>query len=245
MSAVHNEGCRSYFTCKNIAAVAIGSVGVALLAAGFFSAWKDLGFPAAANYGCMAAGGALIVVAIAILMTSCCMKKRGTEDNSGTEPDPIQDPKRVKQQEEQQRPAHATPLHAAVAEMNLDEVERLLANRKADGLDINAQDKLGRTPLHIAVQTGRQALVNSLVKAGAKLDIRTYEEGNMPLHMISAQTNGEVIIPILNACERHRPDLLTAQNKAGQTPLDIATKAGATNQRAVDALRPALARIQK
>ncbi|KAG5892151.1 hypothetical protein JTB14_026389 [Gonioctena quinquepunctata] len=69
-----------------------------------------------------------------------------------------------------------TPLHIACKRKKLKEVTALL-NR----VDINAQDFAGWAPLHEAVESGSEQVIESLLKHGALIDILG-EEYTTPLH---------------------------------------------------------------
>ncbi len=49
----------------------------------------------------------------------------------------------------------------------------------AAGADVNAVDKIGRTPLHYACNEGYESIVRALVAAGAKVDVKD-NEGRTP-----------------------------------------------------------------
>lgn len=60
-----------------------------------------------------------------------------------------------------------TPLHLAVQCEKAQTVETLL--RRATGLDVDAQDQLGGTPLHYAADQGYEAIAQMLLDADAKI----------------------------------------------------------------------------
>lgn len=71
-----------------------------------------------------------------------------------------------------------TPLHYAAATGNLSDVRRMIE----DGLDVNASDTAGWTPLHFAAAAQPEAhdVVADLLAAGAAVD-GTDAHGNTPL----------------------------------------------------------------
>ena len=59
--------------------------------------------------------------------------------------------------------ANTTPLHSAVYDNDIDKVQLLLRN----GEDINALNKLGFSPLHRAIFSGLETIVESFINSGA------------------------------------------------------------------------------
>ena len=62
----------------------------------------------------------------------------------------------------------SSALHKAVKEINEKEVHTLVEQ----GLDLNALDENGRTPLHLAAPIGRYSLVQYLVEHGADVHLK-------------------------------------------------------------------------
>ena len=113
--------------------------------------------------------------------------------------------------------AHSTnelgkhPMHYAVY-YKQDEALGLLLDA---GADVNASDKTGMTPLHVAAMMGRKATL-WLLANGADLK-QPDVFGDLPSH--TAAMYGQV--RVLSALSKNG-DMLTAKNNAGLTPLEIA-----------------------
>jgi len=88
-----------------------------------------------------------------------------------------------------------TPLHIA-ALVGFESVIAALVGINADPKFINAQDNLGRTALHIACARGNVKLVETLLKAGARLDISDIN-GLLPIDY--AGNNRKKVVEILSS----------------------------------------------
>jgi ankyrin repeat protein len=79
-------------------------------------------------------------------------------------------------------PFHGERLHFAAQDGDLGQVRRLLS----EGLDINAFDDLGKTPLHYAVEKERFEVAQYLIEHGADVNARHEPSaGNTPLAEIA------------------------------------------------------------
>ena len=92
----------------------------------------------------------------------------------------------------------------------------------ADGADIEATDRAGRTPLHFAVQYGRSTdLVIALLAAGADPEARD-ENRQTPLHRAAAFSDkADVLEALLEAGAARNP-----RDDRNRTPLHLAASEG-------------------
>jgi ankyrin repeat protein len=108
-------------------------------------------------------------------------------------------------------------LHAAVRTGRLDDVKRLLRS----GVDVDARDALGATPLLDAAWLGNSEIVRFLLQQRADPNLRHKQNGWTPLHA-AVLSGHSAIIPILLSAGA-RPDLRYAQ---GETDLHGAAGRG-------------------
>lgn len=80
----------------------------------------------------------------------------------------------------------ATRIHAFAAAGDLRRLEREIAN----GAEIDALDRRGRTPLHWACQTGRPHVIAALLQAGARQDPQD-DTGARPIDYARSARHGE------------------------------------------------------
>ncbi|XP_059802191.1 nuclear factor NF-kappa-B p100 subunit [Hypanus sabinus] len=121
------------------------------------------------------------------------------------------------------------PVHLAVKALDENMVDLLLSN----GAELNvAEQKSGRSPLHLAVEIRSLKMVGHLVHAGVEVDRPTFQ-GNTALHLAAgysfpeltamllgagADRSAENYEPIMESDEEDDPDLGICR---GHTPLDI------------------------
>lgn len=80
-----------------------------------------------------------------------------------------------------------TVLHVACESKDEDDhksIEVLLRS----GADINAQDRKGNTPLHMACQRINESVVETLLRSGADVSV-VNDEGRTPLHVVANLPN--------------------------------------------------------
>ena len=99
------------------------------------------------------------------------------------------------------------------------ELARLLLTA---GVDVNAKDTFGWTPLHQAAWEGHTDVVPLLPAAGAEVDAKN-ESGSTPLHLAAAQGHTDVARLLLAAGAD-----VDAKNTNGSTPLHRAAYQGHT-----------------
>jgi ankyrin repeat protein/predicted esterase len=109
-----------------------------------------------------------------------------------------------------------TPLHLAVSEGALADVQALLAA----GADVNAADGLGRTPLLIAAAEGKPEIVRLLLGRSANPNAKA-KDGRVPLMVAAERGSTETMQALLTA----RADLKAADN-VGSTAVMYAAMAG-------------------
>ena len=114
--------------------------------------------------------------------------------------------------------AFADPIHDAASNRDLAGVQAELDK----GVDVDAKDEEGWTPLHLAAYSDGKDIVGLLIAAGADVDARD-EEGWPPLHL-AAYSGGKDIVELLIAVGAD----VNAKNKHGETPLDYANGVVAT-----------------
>ena len=67
--------------------------------------------------------------------------------------------------------AQYTGLHAAAHRGDLAKIEKLTATKSDVGVNVNARDAYGRTPLHVATFARQRDAIRALAKAGAHLEL--------------------------------------------------------------------------
>jgi len=111
----------------------------------------------------------------------------------------------------------STPLHFACIKGDVD-IARLLLDY---GADINARNRLGHTPLHVATWAGQKNAMELLIGKGARLETPSLVKRETPLHDAVVRGNTEIVQLLLNRGAHVDP-----QNEDGETPLHIACRLG-------------------
>src|SRR5690349_37031 len=102
-------------------------------------------------------------------------------------------------------------LNDASSKGDLERIRNLLAL----GLDINARDAEGRSPLHCASRDGNLESVLFLIEAGARVDEGRPSDGVSPLLMASQNGHLDIVKILLEA----GADKSKAATDNGTTPL--------------------------
>lgn len=114
-----------------------------------------------------------------------------------------------------------TALHHAASKAPDGKSACLKALLEAPGLDINATNKVGFTPLHFAMGAGMEECSRELLRANAKPDIAEPGEGNTCIHLAVINDQPKCLQAAVdcNTCT-------TKKNKGTMTPLHVAAAQG-------------------
>ncbi|CAB0036010.1 unnamed protein product [Trichogramma brassicae] len=117
----------------------------------------------------------------------------------------------------------STPLHIICkASSNVDLVKMLfeLTNAKYKPVQVNAQDKLGNTPLHLNLDCGCKDTTELLLRNGADPNVAN-ADGMISLHIICKQNyyNDWETILFEFTNDKYKPLQVDAQDNLGNTPL--------------------------
>lgn len=131
------------------------------------------------------------------------------------------DPETVSKEDES-----AYPLHDAILKNDQTKLQKLLNENtknpvikiKLDKPMIDKKNRVGQTPLHIAVTTNNSDIIKLLLQLNPDANIQD-SAGMSPLH-VAAQ--GKEFLEILKILLPLTQDSLNAQNELGQTPLHLA-----------------------
>jgi len=105
-------------------------------------------------------------------------------------------------------------IHDAARDGNIEVVKQHIAAKL--GADVNAKDKLGRTPLHLATQGDHKEITELLIAEGADVNAK-HEEGWTPLHLAALYDHKEIAeLLIAKGAD------VNVKRRGGQTALDSA-----------------------
>ncbi|XP_014238417.1 ankyrin-1-like [Trichogramma pretiosum] len=120
----------------------------------------------------------------------------------------------------------STALHIIGKRLWLDDFAEMvfeLSQKKYQPLQIDAQDKDGNTPLHLALFHDKKRVAELLLKRGANPNVIN-AGGQTPLHLIS-KMNPDInwIESFFDICDqKHHPMQVNVPNEEGNTPLHLA-----------------------
>ena len=84
------------------------------------------------------------------------------------------------------------------------------------GINVNAKNHFGETPLHWCCKEGNIAIALELLNAGARVDIKDCDN-NLPIHWAAEYEQNEILFKLLQLGSSS-----TAENAEGYTPMHLA-----------------------
>ncbi|KAL7302613.1 hypothetical protein TKK_0004675 [Trichogramma kaykai] len=119
----------------------------------------------------------------------------------------------------------ASPLHVMCARSFDDLAESFfeVCDELDRAVEVVAQDRLGRTPLHWALARGLKKTCRALLSRGADTSRRD-ENGSSPLHVICKRDEDDELVDLFfEICDERKEQLeIDARDKLGRTPLQWA-----------------------
>ncbi|KAI9782558.1 MAG: hypothetical protein M1839_004802 [Geoglossum umbratile] len=114
------------------------------------------------------------------------------------------------------------PLHLAASSGDFDTVLGLVGPRMitVDKNGLNAADKYGQTPLHVAARDGHHQIVQLLISEGANKEARAVDS-RTPLHVAASRGKSEVVRALV-----WKGANKGAKDSNDQTPLHLASENG-------------------
>ena len=104
-------------------------------------------------------------------------------------------------------------IHQAAQEGNIEAVKQAIAN----GVDVNAKNKHGDSPLHLAAQMGHKEIVELLIANGADVNAKVPQHKSTPLHLAAGGNHKEVTELLIS-----KGADVNAKDQDDETPLDWA-----------------------
>jgi len=151
----------------------------------------------------------LLITIAALVLVGC-----GESQESGpqSETNPVEPVDQATTPELPSAKAPDISIHKAAGEGNIEAVKQHLAA----GVDVNAKDGGGYTPLHYAVGEGHKEIAELLIEKGADMDAKNEAELTS-LHYAAFTGRKEVAeLLIANGAD------VNAKEEDGETPLDVA-----------------------
>lgn len=106
---------------------------------------------------------------------------------------------------------YSSVLHMAVLGGNIHFIQYLINH----GVNVNAMNMYGETPLHWCCKEGKLEILKLLIKNGADVELRDYD-GNSIVHWAAEYNQSEIL------CELLKYNIKNIPNIHLQSPLDIA-----------------------
>jgi len=88
------------------------------------------------------------------------------------------------------------------------------------GVNVNARNESGLTPLHFATSVGNADIIKLLIEAGANVNARS-EDGDTPLHDAARYGNADIVKALLEAGAG-----VNERNEGGVAPLHVVAYEG-------------------
>uniref|UniRef100_A0ABD2X3L2 Uncharacterized protein n=1 Tax=Trichogramma kaykai TaxID=54128 RepID=A0ABD2X3L2_9HYME len=119
-----------------------------------------------------------------------------------------------------------TPLHFFGTNFSYHNLMKILFeihNKKHQPVHLDAKNKKGDTPLHLALSSDNKKAVELLLRNGADPNLAD-ADGSTSLHLIYERNEDDDLVEIFfkTIDAKHRPVHIDARDKSGRTPLQLA-----------------------